>query len=54
MGSPLSAVTAFFAWWTRYEETLDYDPVSVLELWVRRLEEALAESRSTAEPTKTQ
>lgn len=38
----ISAIKAFFAWWARFEQAMDIDPVSILELRVRRLEAALA------------
>lgn len=48
----ISAVRAFFAWWVRFEQAMDIDPVSILELRVRRLEAALAELQTPGTPTK--
>lgn len=48
----ISAVRGFFAWWARFEQAMDIDPVSILEQRVRRLEAALAELQTRAAPTE--
>lgn len=50
----MSAIKAFFAWWVRFEQAMDSDPVFVLERRVRRLEDALAQAQATGEPSKAQ
>jgi hypothetical protein len=49
-----AALKAFFDWLARLEQAVDYDPVVALEARVRRLEAALAERHSGAEPTQAQ
>jgi|HubBroStandDraft_3_1064219.scaffolds.fasta_scaffold326881_2 CHAD domain-containing protein len=48
------AIKTVFAWLARFEQAMDYNPLHELQLRVRRLEVALAESRSTSEPTKAE